>query len=89
MTSNLCTKSYLTQKEFYEKMEVGNARFTMFDAYLQSIKKMTLLQIDITENMFQSYVGFRLTALDFYDQMMSGGMINFAKMCPILNNLKK
>lgn len=89
IASNLCAKSYLTQKEFYEKMEVGNARFTMFDAYLQSIKKMTLLQIDITENMFQSYVGFRLTALDFYDQMMSGGMINFAKMCPILNNLKK
>lgn len=89
IASNLCTKSYLTQKELYEKMEVDDARFTMFDAYLESIKKMVLLQMDITENMFQSYVGFRLTALDFYDQMMNGGMINFAKMCPILNNLKK
>ena len=90
MTSNLCTKSYLTQKEFYEKMEIeDNARFAMFDAYSESIKKMVLLQMDITETMFQSYVGFRLTALDFYDQMISGGVINFAKMCPILNNSKK
>ena len=87
--SNLCAKSYLTQKEFYEKMEVGDARFTMFEAYLQSIKKMTLLQMDITETIFQSYVGFRLTALDFYDQMLSGSMVNFAKMCPILNSFKK
>jgi hypothetical protein len=90
MTSNLCTKSYLTQKEFYEKMEIGdNVRFAMFDAYSESIKKMVLLQMDITETMFQSYVGFRLTALEFYDQMISGGVINFAKMCPILNNFKK
>lgn len=89
MTSNLCAKSYSTQKEFYEKMEIGDVRFAMFDAYLESIKKMVLLQMDITETMFQTYVGFRLTALDFYDQMMSGGMINFAKMCPILNNFKK
>lgn len=89
MASNLCAKSYLTQKEFYEKMEVGDTRFAMFDAYLESMKKMVLLQIDITETMFQSYVGFRLTALDFYDQMMSSGILNFSKMCPMLNNFKK
>lgn len=81
IASNLCTKSYLTQKEFYEKMEVGDTKFAMFDAYLESIKKMALLQIDITETMFQSYMGFRLTTLDFYDQMISGSMVNFAKMC--------
>jgi predicted transcriptional regulator YdeE len=89
IAGNLCTKSYLTQKEFYEKMEIDDARFAMFDAYLESIKKMSLLQIDMTETMFQSYIGFRLTALDFYDQMMNGCMVNFAKMCPILNNFKK
>lgn len=81
MTSNLYTKSYLTQKEFYGKTETCDARFTMFDTYLESIKKMALLQIDMTETMFQSYVGFRLTALEFYDQMMSGGMVNFSKIC--------
>jgi ABC-type antimicrobial peptide transport system permease subunit len=89
IANNMYIKSYLSQKEFYEKMELDDTRFTMFDTYLESIKKMVLLQIDISETMFQSYVGFRLTALDFYDQMLSGSMVNFANMCPILNSLKK
>ncbi len=50
---------------------------------------MVLLQIDINENMIQSYVSHRLTVLDFYDQMMNRNITNFAKMFPLFNDYTK
>lgn len=86
IASNFCNTSYLTQKEFFEKMGIDDA---MFDAYLESVKKMVLFQIDMNESMIQSYVGNRLTVLDFYDQMMNGSIANFAKMFSMFDNFKK
>ena len=76
------------QKETISKMGVNDAAITMFDIYLKSFKQMALLQIDITENMFKNYVGYRLTALDFFDQMISN-MANFTTMLPKFNDLNR
>ena len=89
IVSNFCTTSYLAQKEFFDKMGVNDTRLAMFDAYLDSVKQMILLQIDVNENMIQSYVDHRLTVLDFYDQMMNGNITNFTKMFSLFNNFKK
>jgi hypothetical protein len=70
-------------------MGVGDAGFVMFDTYLKSVKKMVLLQIDLSENMIKSYVNNRLTVLEFYDQMMSRNISSLAKMCPISNYFNK
>jgi len=82
ITDNFYRNYYSNQKEIISKMGVNDTAFTIFDAYLKSVRQMALLQIDITENIFKNYVGFRLSALDFYDQMMNGSMINFTKMLP-------
>lgn len=89
IASNFCTTSFLAQKEFFDKMGVNNTRLATFDAYLRSVKQLVLLQIDINENMIQSYVGHRLMALDFYDQMMSRNIANFVKMFSLFNDYKK
>lgn len=89
IANNFCTASCLAQKEFFDKMEVNNVMSTMFDAYLGSAKQMVLLQIDINENMIQSYVSHRLTVLDFYDQLMSRNITNFAKMFSLFNDHTK
>ncbi|MDH2907270.1 MAG: hypothetical protein PXX83_04145 [Candidatus Nitrosotalea sp.] len=89
MANNFCTTSCLAQKEFFDKMGVNNAMPTMFDAYLGSVKQMVLLQIDMNENMIQSYVSHRLTVLDFYDQMMNRNITNFAKMFSLFNDHTK
>lgn len=88
ITDNFYNNYYSNQKEIISKMGVNDVAFTMFDAYLKSVRQMALLQIDITENMFKNYVGLRLTALDFYDQMINGGISNFTKMLPKFNDLK-
>ncbi len=64
-------------------------RLEMFDVYLESVKKMILLQIDINENMIQSYVGQRLTVLEFYQQTMNRNINNFSKMFSWFNEYKK
>jgi len=89
IASNFCNTTYLTQKEFFDKMGIDDTRLAMFDAYLESVKKMVLLQIDMNESMIKSYVGNRLTVLDFYDQMMNGSIANFAKMFSMFNEYKK
>jgi hypothetical protein len=70
---------YLTQKEVFEKTEVNDTVFTLFGIYLRNIKQLNLLQIDISENMVKNYVEYRLTVLDFYDQMINNNMNNFVK----------
>lgn len=85
---NFYNNCYSNQKEIISKIGVNDAALTMFDVYLKSVRQMAILQIDITENMFKNYMGYRLTALDFYDQMMNSKMINFTKMFPKFNDLK-
>ena len=82
---NFWEVSYLNQKEAHDKMGVNDVRLDLFDAYLGSVKKMVLFQIDLSENMIKSYVNHRLSVLEFYDQMMSNNISNFAKMFPKFN----
>ena len=89
IANNFCTTSCLAQKELFDKAGVNDAVLTMFDAYLGSVKQMVLLQIDINENMIQSYVSHRLTVLDFYDQMINRNITNFAKMFSLFNDYTK
>ena len=86
---NFYNNYYSNQKKIVDKMGVDDTVLTMYDAYLKSVRQMALLQIDLTENMFKNYVGYRLTALDFYDQMINGSMINFTKMLPKFNDLNR
>jgi len=86
---NFYKNYYSNQKEIISKIGVNDAALTMFDFYLKSARQMALIQIDITENMFKNYAGYRLTALDFYDQMINGSMINFTKMLPKFNDLNR
>ena len=78
--SNFYNASFLVQKEFLDKMGVGDARLAMFDDYLGSVKQMVLRQIDFNENVTKSYVSVRLSVLDLYDTMTSRNIFNFAKM---------
>lgn len=87
--SNFCNASYLAQKVFSDKTGANDASLAMFDTYLETVKKRCLLQIDINENMFRSYVDYRLMVLEFYDQMMNRNIANFTKMFSVFDNFKK
>ena len=89
MARNFCNASCITQKEIFDKIGVNDSRLAMFDAYLESVKKMVLFQIDVGENMIKSYVDHRLTFLEFYDQMMSRNISGFAKMFSRFNDFNK
>jgi hypothetical protein len=79
MMSNFYDTYYLTQKEVFGKTEINDIMLTLFDIYLRNIKQLNLLQINISENMVKNYVEYRITVLDFYDQMINNNMRNFVK----------
>ena len=87
--NNFCNTCYLSQRDTLDKVGVNDAVLTMFDAYLRSAKQMALLQIDIHENIIKNYVGYRLSALEFYDQMINSNITNFSKMFPKFDDFKK
>ena len=89
MARNFCNASCMNQKELFDKIGVTDSRLSMFDSYLESVKKMVLFQIDISENMIKSYVDHRLTFLEFYDQMMSRNLSSFSKMFYGFNDFNK
>ena len=66
--------------DYYDQTYVLHIALTMLDDYWRSIKQIVLLQIDINENMIKSYVGFRVSTLNFYDQMMNSNIFDFKQM---------
>ena len=85
---NFCNTFNSNQKEVFGRIGVNNTILTMFEVYSRSVRQMSLLQIDMTENMIKSYVGYWLTTLDFYDQMINGSITNFTKMLLKFNEFK-
>lgn len=87
--NNFCNTCYSSQKDTLDKMGINNAALIMFDVYLRSAKQMALLQIDIHENMIKNYVGYRLSALEFYEQVIDDNINNFVEMFPKFSDFKK
>ncbi|MGI0058107.1 MAG: hypothetical protein ACREAK_12140 [Nitrosarchaeum sp.] len=86
--NNFYNSTYWNQKEILDKMGVNDDVLTMFDAYLKSIKQISLLQMDVNENMVKKYVEYRLSVLDVYDQMINGNIASFTKMFEKFNSFK-
>ena len=89
IVNSFCNTCYLSQEEVFDKIRINDEALTMFGTYLDSVKQMVMLQIDIIEDMTKNYVGYRLTALDFYEQLINSNIINFARLFPQFNDLKK
>lgn len=89
MVDHFYDTCYRTEKEFLGKVGMDDARLAMFDAYCKSVKQMVLFQIDMTENMAKSYVQYRFSVLDTYDEMINHAMINFSKTVSQFNAYTK
>jgi hypothetical protein len=85
LVNNFCSICYLAQKKAIGKVSATDTTFPMFDAYLRSVKQMSLYQIEVSEAMMKNYIGFRHSALDSDEQMMIGITKYFTK---ILSNYR-
>lgn len=88
LTINFYNGYYFNQKESSDKLGVNEEVFKLIDAYMDSIKKVSLLQMDGSENIVKKYVEYRLNVLNFYDQMTSDNIAGFRKMMEMINSFK-
>ena len=89
IANNFWSTSYLTQKQFLNRIGMDDSKFSLFETFSQAVKKMALFQIDMTENMFKTYISRRLSVLDYYEQMMNWNTSNFYNMFSQSNANKK
>ena len=88
LSINFYNGYYFNQKEASDQLGVTEVIFKLIDAYMDSITKVSLLQIDGSENMVKKYVEYRLDVLNFYDQMASNNVEGFRKMMELIKSFK-
>jgi hypothetical protein len=70
---------YISQKEFFDKLNISQEALREFEKYLDSISKSYLDWIDFTSRYWQTYVQMRLSMIKSSDQFVHMAMDSYAK----------
>lgn len=77
---------YISEKEFFDKLNIDQTFLNEFNRYMQSYTKTTLSQIDVSTNLMKTYVNMRISGLDAYDKYVHMMMDSYANMLSNINN---
>jgi hypothetical protein len=77
---------YISEKEFFDKLNIDQTSLNEFNKYLQSCTKTASSQIDVSTNFMKTYVKMRISALEAYDKYMHMMMDSYANMLSNVNN---
>ena len=78
---------YISEKEFFGRLNIDPALLSEFNRYLQSYAKTTLSQIDMSTNFMKTYVKTRISWVEAYDKYAHTMMNSYANMLSNVNNL--
>ncbi len=78
---------YISQKEFFDKLNVSQEALREFDKYLDSISKSYQDWIDLSSGYWQAYVQMRLTMIKASDQFVHTAMDSYAKTLAKFNEM--
>jgi len=71
---------HLAEKQYFDKMHVDQNVLKSFDEYWKFIANITESQIGVSTDFLKSYVQFRLSAVDSWDEYAHMTMNMYAKM---------
>jgi len=77
---------YISEKEFFDKLNIDPTLLDEFNRYLQSCTKTTLSQIDIATNFMKTYVKTRISWIEAYDKYAHTMMNSYANMLSNVNS---
>jgi len=78
---------YISEKEFFDKLNINPTILDEFNRYLQSCTKTTLSQIDMATNFVKTYVKTRISWIEAYDKYAHMMMNSYANILSNVNNL--
>jgi hypothetical protein len=89
MVDDMYSSCYLAEKEFFDKIGVDKDTVGAFETYWKFITDMTLNHIEQATSFAKTYVKFRLSMLDSYDQAVHLLTDNYAKAWNWFNSNNK
>lgn len=78
---------YISQKEFFDKLNVSQKDLRTFDKYLESLSKLYQDWIDLGSKFWQTYVQTRLSTISSSDQFLHMSMDHYAKTLAKFNGV--
>ena len=77
---------FISEKEFFEKLNLDQNALKFFDNYWKNITKVYLSQIDISTNFLRTYSQMRISTIKSFDNYMHMMMEYYAKMLSQFNS---
>jgi len=71
---------YLSEKEFFDKLNIDHKTLKEFDNLSGFWEKITTSQIETSTNFMRAYVKMRISAIKSYDEYVHTMMDSYAKM---------
>ena len=78
---------YISQKEFFDKLNIPQETLKEFDKYLESISKSYQNWIDLNSKFWQNYVQTKLSTIKSYDEFIHVAMNSYAQSLAQYNSM--
>ena len=79
-TDDLFGTCYLSEKEFFDKLNIDQKTLKVFDDLSGFWEKIATSQIETSTNFMRAYVQMRISAIKSYDKYVHTMMDSYAKM---------
>ena len=76
----------LTEKQYFDKIEVDQKTLNIYDDYLKSVTKIFESQIGLSTNFVRTYIQFRINLIDSWDKYTHTCVNMYAKLFSELFN---
>ncbi len=80
---------YLSEKEFFDKLNIDQKTLKVFDNFWSFWEKTTTSQIETSTNFMRTYVQMRISAIKSYDKYVHTMMDSYSKMLSQYNSAFK
>lgn len=77
---------FISEKEFFEKLNLDQNTLGFFDNYWKNVTKLYLSQIDISTNFLRTYSQIRISTIKSFDSYMHTMMELYAKILSQFNS---
>jgi len=89
MYDDLFGTCYLSEKEFFDKLNIDQKTLKAFDNLWSSWEKISTLQIETSTNFMRTYAQMRISALKSFDKYAHTMMDSYANMLSQYNSTFK
>lgn len=78
---------YISQKEFFDKLNIPQENLKVFDKYLESLSKSYQNWIDLNSKLWQQYSQMKISNIKTFDEFVHLTMDSYARTLAMYNSM--